>query len=195
MQLFGLTGGIGMGKSTCADLLRRHAIPVIDTDDLARAFTEAGGPAMDEIRNAFGEQVIDSEGRLRRDTLAQIIFNDSSARSKLESILHPRIAAAWADQAEQWQRAGLNMGVVVIPLLFETSAESAFGATVCVACSAGTQMQRLAGRGWTREQSASRIAAQLPVEQKMARSDYVLWSEGEVSALAGQMQRIFGIKG
>jgi dephospho-CoA kinase len=195
MQLFGLTGGIGMGKSTCADLLKRSSVQVIDTDDLARTLTEAGQPAIGEICSAFGEQVIDDNGHLRRDVLAEIVFNDSSSRSTLESILHPRIVAVWTAQVEQWKHAGCSIGVVVIPLLFETSAESSFDATVCVACSAITQMERLADRGWTPQQSQSRIAAQLPLDQKMARSDYVLWSEGEVSVLARQMQRVFGLKG
>jgi dephospho-CoA kinase len=195
MQLFGLTGGIGMGKSTCADLLKRFCVQVIDTDDLARTLTEAGQPAVGEICSAFGQQVIDDNGCLRRDVLAEIVFNSSSSRSTLESILHPRITAAWTAQVEQWKRAGRTIGVVVIPLLFETSAESAFDATVCVACSARTQMERLADRGWTPQQSQSRIAAQLPVDQKMGRSDYVLWSEGEISVLARQMQRVFGLKG
>lgn len=195
MQLFGLTGGIGMGKSTCADLLKHSSIPVIDTDDLARTLTATGQPAVDEIRNSFGAPVIDERGQLRRDALARIVFSDSAARAKLESILHPRIAAAWGAQVEQWRQSGIATAVVVIPLLFETGAEPAFDATVCVACSARTQRERLAGRGWTAEQSAGRIAAQMSMEQKMSRSDYVLWSEGEISVLVGQVRRVFGLEG
>jgi dephospho-CoA kinase len=195
MRLFGLTGGIGMGKSTCAGLLAKATIPVIDTDALAHALTKPGQPTVAEIITAFGREVVDEAGILQRDVLAAIVFRDSAARIRLESILHPRITAAWTAQVEQWKRAGRTIGVVVIPLLFETSAESAFDATVCVACSARTQMERLADRGWTPQQSQSRIVAQLPVDQKMARSDYVLWSEGEISALARQMQRVFGLKG
>ena len=195
MRLFGLTGGIGMGKSTCADLLAKASIPVIDTDGLAHSLTKPGQPAVVEIGTAFGPAVVDEAGNLRRDVLAEIVFKDAAARTRLESILHPRIAAAWAAQVDQWKQAGRPIGVVVIPLLFETGAEHAFDATVCVACTAKTQMERLAGRGWTPEQSARRIASQMPVDQKMARADFVLWSEGEVSTLAAQAHRIFSPEG
>jgi len=195
MRLFGLTGGIGMGKSTCADLLAKASVPVIDTDELARLLTGRGSPAIAEIAAAFGPDVLDAAGALRRENLAEIVFKDTTARARLESILHPRIAAAWAAQVEQWKQAGLTIGVVVIPLLFETRAESAFDATVCVACSEKTQAERLAGRGWTPEQSASRIAAQMSVDQKVAKSDFVIWSEGDVSTLAPQLRRVFKFQG
>src|SRR5437870_9527621 len=91
MKLLGLTGGIGMGKSTCAQLLRSRDIPVVDTDDLARTVVEPGQRALAEIRTAFGPQVIDKEGQLNRGELARAVFSDPAARKRLESILHPLI--------------------------------------------------------------------------------------------------------
>jgi dephospho-CoA kinase len=191
MRLYGLTGGVGMGKSTCAMVLAGMGVRVVDTDDLARSLTEPGHPAVEEISHQFGPEVIDSSGRLNRSALAQIVFNNSPARAALESILHPRIIAAWKEIVAGWRREGAALGVVVIPLLFETEAESHFVATVCVACSKPSQQLRLSERGWNPEERAGRIAAQLPIEDKMARSDYVIWSEGEPAVLLPQIERIF----
>jgi dephospho-CoA kinase len=190
MKVFGLTGGIGSGKSTAARLLSERGIAVVDTDLLARQIVEPGQPAVCEIQTAFGNNVTSPDGRLRRDELARIIFADDSARQRLEAILHPRIRKLWQGQIETWRREGRPVAVVVIPLLFETNAASHFDKTICVACSAATQHERLLARGWTPEQIAQRLAAQLPISRKMELSDHVVWAEGEVEVLATQLQRI-----
>lgn len=192
MRVYGLTGGIGMGKSTCADLLVRHGVSVIDTDALARQLVEPGTPALAEIVAAFGRAILDSSQRLRRDVLAGIVFSDATARAKLEAILHPRIQTAWLAQLAEWRAAGVKTSVVVIPLLFETSTESRFDCIVCVACSERTQRARIAARGWSPEEFAQRSAAQLPIEQKMNRSRYVIWTEGSLAAHLEQVARVFG---
>jgi dephospho-CoA kinase len=190
MKVLGLTGGVGMGKSTCAQLLRARAIPVVDTDDLARTVVEPGQAALAEIRAAFGSQMIDKEGQLNRGELARAVFSDPAARKRLEGILHPRIRELWKAQANDWQAQDQPSGVVVIPLLFETGAESELDATVCLACSEATQRQRLAARGWSSEQIDQRIRAQWPIEQKLAKSDYVIWTEAGLDVHADQLDRI-----
>lgn len=180
-----------MGKSTCAGLLRQRGIHVLDTDDLARELVQPGQLALAEISSAFGLSFIDEAGRLRRDALASLVFADSSARQKLESILHPKITAAWADTLSAWRGQGIDAAVVVIPLLFETRAETSFDATVCVACSPGTQQSRLRTRGWSDEEIFRRSAAQLGVEEKLARATHVIWSDGSLEAHAEQVGRIF----
>jgi dephospho-CoA kinase len=191
MKVFGLTGGIGMGKTTAGNLLGERAVPIIDTDVLAREIVEPGRPALQEIQRAFGNQVIGPDGQLRREELARIVFSDTAARQKLENITHPRIRELWQAQIAQWRRQAAPSAVVVIPLLFETGAESALDATICVACSAATQRRRLAERGWTAEQITERLAAQWPIEEKMTRADYVAWNEGRLEVLAEQLDRIF----
>ena len=118
MIVLGLTGGIGMGKSTCAQLLRQRAVPVVDTDGLARRVVEPGQPAQAEILAAFGQQMLGADGQLRRDELARLVFADLDARRRLESILHPRIRELWRAQAESWRAENHALAVVVIPLLF-----------------------------------------------------------------------------
>ena len=195
MKLLGLTGGIGMGKSTAAELLRQRGLPVVDTDLLAREVVEPGQPALQEIKTLFGAEVIDAGGRLRRDELAARVFADETRRRQLEAITHPRIRERWAAQAEAWRGAGQPMGVVVIPLLFETGTEACFDAIVCAACSNATQHRRLLARGWTPSQIEQRLHAQWPIEKKMAASTYVLWTEGTLDAHAQQLARIVAAEG
>jgi len=190
MKVFGLTGGIGTGKSAAAHLLRQRGVPVSDTDLLARQIVEPGQPALREIQNAFGKELVGADGQLLREALARRVFSDTTARRKLENILHPRIRELWLKQIETWQSEHLPLAVVVIPLLFETNAEAQFDATVCVACSAATQHRRLLERGWTPGQIEQRLAAQWPMEKKMARADYVVWTEAGLEVLAGQLDRI-----
>jgi dephospho-CoA kinase len=193
MKVLGLTGGIGMGKSTSAQLLQARGVPVVDTDDLARQVVEPGQPALAEVLAAFDPQIAAPDGRLRRDELARRVFADSTARLRLERILHPRIRELWRAQMEAWRAEGRPLAVVVIPLLFETKAEAELDATICVACSAATQQERLRARGWPAEQIQQRLQAQLPTEQKIARADYLIWTEGSLDVHAAQVDRILSL--
>jgi dephospho-CoA kinase len=190
MKVLGLTGGIGMGKSTSGQLFRARGVPVVDTDDLARQVVEPGQPALAEVLAAFGLQFAGPDGQLRRDELAQRVFADPAARRRLEEILHPRIRALWRAQTETWRAEGLPVSVVVIPLLFETKAEAELDATICVACSAATQQERLRTRGWSIEQIQQRLQAQWPAETKIQRADYLVWTEAGLDVHAGQIDRI-----
>ena len=190
MKVCGLTGGVGMGKSTTAGFLRTHGAQVVDTDDLAHQLVQPGEPALAEIQNQFGKAVIAADGRLRRDELAHIVFADAAARKKLEEILHPKIRERWLSQIEIWRGQNCQLAVVVIPLLYETQAESQFDRIICVACSAAEQHERLLARGWSTEQIRQRIAAQMPVDQKIARADFVIWTDGNLDSHRQQLERI-----
>ena len=190
MHLLGLTGGIGMGKSTCAQLLRSRSVPVVDTDDLARQVVEPGQPALKEVRAAFGPEVIAVDGSLRRDTLAGIVFADPNARATLEKILHPRIRDLWRAQVEAWPDDKYPLAIVVIPLLFETQAEKEFEATICVACSPATQRERLLARGWSLDQINQRLEAQMPTDQKIAKADFLIWTESTLDLHSAQLDLI-----
>jgi dephospho-CoA kinase len=191
MKICGLTGGVGMGKSTAAEFLDAHGAKISDADLIARDLVEPNQPALAEIQNTFGKAMISADGRLHRTELAKIVFADAAARKKLEEILHPRIRERWLAQIEIWRKENCKLAVVVIPLLFETQAESHFDKIICVACSANSQRERLLARGWTPEQIQQRIAAQMPIDQKIARSDFVIWTDGDLDSHAQQIGRIF----
>lgn len=190
MKRLGLTGGLGMGKSAAAACLQRRGLPVVDTDQLARELVEPGQPALAEIAAAFGPEVLDAEGRLRRAEVARLVFTDAPRRRQLEAILHPRIRAAWRAQLDAWQEEGRPAAVVVIPLLFETGAAGEFDATLCVACTAASQRERLLARGWSEEEIARRLAAQWPIERKIAAADFVIWAEGGLAQTEAQLDRV-----
>jgi len=190
VKLFGVTGGVGMGKSTAGQLLRQRGVAVADTDEIARQLTEPGQPALQEIVQRFGPQVLSPDGRLNRAELARIVFADAGARADLEAILHPRIRAAWEAEAEGWRAVGRETGAILIPLLFETNAAPRFDAVICVACSESSQWQRLRQRDWTGGEIRQRLAAQWPVEKKMAHSDYVVWTDTTLEAHAAQLERV-----
>jgi dephospho-CoA kinase len=190
MKLFGITGGIAMGKSTAGQLLRQLGVAVVDTDLIARRIVAPGQPALAEIKERFGPAVVLPDGRLDREQLARQVFALPAARSDLEAILHPRIREIWQAEAEAWRKAGRPCGAVVIPLLFETRAEPLFDATICVACSAAAQARRLGERGWDAAQSRQRLQAQWPVEKKIALADFVVWTHTTLEVHAAQLRKI-----
>jgi dephospho-CoA kinase len=190
MRLFGLTGGVGMGKSCAAQFLAATGIPVADTDRIARDLVEPGQPALLEIQKAFGSDLVDLDGRLRREALAQLVFADPAARHQLEQILHPRIRSIWRGEADRWGAEGQRCAVVVIPLLFEIDVAREFDLTICVACSTVVQWDRLVRRGWDDTQIQRRCDAQLPVRIKMDRADHVVWNDASLEVLHAQLRRV-----
>jgi dephospho-CoA kinase len=189
MKVIGITGGIGMGKSTAGDLLYQRGFPVVDTDKIARDIVEPGQPALTEIKAAFGEGVIGPDDRLSRGKLAQIVFADPALRQKLEQILHPRIREVWQADVNRWRRENYQFGFVLIPLLFETDAARSFDAVICVTCSEATQLARLQARGWSIDEIQRRKAAQWPVQKKMDAATYVIWTDTTLSVHSAQLDR------
>lgn len=189
-RVLGLTGGVGMGKSTAARLLKKAGLPVVDSDDLAREAVQPGTEGLAEIADEFGEGFLKPDGSLDRDKMASTVFQDQAARKQLEAIIHPRVRAVWENRIEQWREQKRPVGVVVIPLLFEVGLQDSFDAVLCVASTASTQRSRLRGRNWSDAQIAARIAAQMDIAQKMDLADHVLWNEGTPDQLGEQLNGI-----
>jgi dephospho-CoA kinase len=125
--------------------------------------------------------------------LAHIVFADDAARADLEAILHPRIREVWQEKVNSWRGAGISRGAVIIPLLFETRAESSLDAVICVACSEAARWHRLRQRGWSNGDIRRRIEAQMPTDQRITKSDFLVWTEGSLPSHAAQLERILGI--
>ncbi len=195
MKLYGLTGGVGMGKSEAAFFLAAQGMPVVDTDEVAREVVGRDEPGLAAVAREFGSRMIGPDGLLRRKELAEVVFNDAGARGRLEAILHPLIRERWLERVESWRVAGKKNGVVVIPLLFETGAEHFFESVICIACAFERQSARLQTRNWTAEQAAGRLSAQWPIERKMDRANYVVWNDSSVAVLQAQLGRIPPLKG
>ena len=189
-RVLGLTGGVGMGKSMAARLLKKVGLPVVDSDDLAREAVQPGTEGLAEIADEFGEEFLTADGSLDRDKMASTVFQDEAARKRLEAIIHPRVRTVWEKQIDQWREQKRPVGVVVIPLLFEVDLQDSFDAVLCVACTANTQRARLRERNWDDAQITARIAAQMDIAQKMDLADHVLWNEGAPELLMDQMKEV-----
>jgi len=174
--LIGLTGGVATGKSTVVRRLKELGAAVIDADQLAREVVEPGEPALEEIRQRFGPEVIGEDGQLDRARLARIVFEDEEARKALEAIVHPRIRSRMRAKIEEFKAQGEPVVVCDIPLLFETGvALDWVDRTVVVYAPKEVQLQRLMARnGLTLEEAERRIAAQMPTEEKARRADAVI---------------------
>lgn len=174
----GLTGGIGSGKSTVAQLLAGHGALVVDTDAIARRLTQPGGAAMAALRTAFGDSVIGPDGGLDRQQMRQLAFADVHCRRRLESILHPMIS----DETQREALAGAAAPVVVfdVPLLVESGRWLDLVHRVLVIdCSEATQIERVVHRsGWTVDAVRAVIAAQASREQRLLKANDVLLNDG-----------------
>ena len=190
MIRLGLTGGVGMGKSTASHFLCDLGFKVADTDDIARTLVEPGKPALEDIVKAFGKEVLQDNGALNRVKTAELVFSDDSKRLKLEDILHPLIRENWEIRLNEWSAQNEKLGVVVIPLLYETECERYFDKVVCIACSKDIQRQRLRQRGWSDLEIDQRIKAQLLIGEKMSRADYVVWTNGAIDTHANQWKEL-----
>ena len=171
-----LTGGIASGKSTVADLFAALGVPVIDTDVIARAVVEPGQPALVQVTEAFGDEVLDIDGRLDRRRLRERIFADPEARRRLESILHPAIRAKMERQSGA---AGGPYQLLVIPLLTEGRRRDYVDRVLLVDVPEEMQIQRLMERdGVSREQAQASLGAQATRAERLAMADDILRNTG-----------------
>ena len=191
MIVVGLTGGIATGKTTVADMLRRHGATIIDTDQLSREVTAPGAPAFDDIVQAFGPNLLTDHGTLDRKRLGSLVFADPDLRGRLERITHPRIRDELRRRLAELRSASHPPQVViaVIPLLFETGAERDVDVTVAVVAPDAEQARRLMARdGLSRPDAEARVRAQMPVDEKRRRADFVIDASGTLEETATQTQ-------
>lgn len=185
----GLTGGIGSGKSTVADLFATRGAAVIDTDVIAHGLTNANGLAIPALRRAFGDSVIRSDGAMDRPAMRSLVFADAFARRQLESILHPMIRAEAERTASETPGAYL---LFVVPLLVESGAwRERVSRVLVVDCDEGEQIRRVMQRsGLTREQVEAILAAQASRAERLAAADDVVGNHLGPEALEPQVQRL-----
>jgi len=177
-----LTGGIATGKSYVARRMRAAGVPVVDADVLAREAVAPGTPQLKAIAERFGTGVLGHDGALDRARLAGIVFADPGARQALEAIVHPAVRAA-IDQFYESLPEDTPFAVADIPLLFETNRADAFDMIVVAACPPEMQVDRVVARdGVGREEALQRLAAQLPIAEKVGRADYVIDTSGSFAA-------------
>ena len=188
MLIIGLTGGIGSGKSTVAKHFTSLGVPVIDADSVARDVVEPGQIALTKIRERFGEQILDKQGRLERTKLRQIIFSDTQAKSDLEAILHPIIRSRMWELAAQQTTPYV---VLEIPLLIETGQYKSVDRVLVVDTPEQRQIEHVCQRDNTSPEEAQAILnAQIPRHERQSKADDIISNTGTIDDLYTQVVKV-----
>ena len=190
MQVFGLTGGLASGKSSVAAHWRGRGLPVLDADALAREVVAPGQSALAELAAEFGPEVLRS-GQLDRKRLAQLVFGHPERLRRLEAITHPRILALRTRRLEELAAAGEPLVCSEVPLLYEKGLDRELRPVVVVSVPDALQRQRARARdGSSVEEVEARLAAQLPLAEKLRRAEHVIDNQGSLEATLEQADRV-----
>lgn len=192
MYLVGLTGGIGSGKSTVARRLAAHGVPVVDADAVAREVVEPGEPALAELAERFGPDVLTAQGALDRPALAALAFADDTERAALDAIMHPRIAGRVTARLQELADAGEPVAVLDHPLLLETDGRDLVDVIVVVVAPEEVRVQRLVEqRGLAEDDVRARIRAQTDDDARRAAADHVVVNDGELERLLERTDQLW----
>lgn len=187
--VIGLTGGIGSGKSTIAELFRQHGAAIIDTDTISHQLTQHDGAALPAIRAVFGDRYIDADGSLNRAEMRNLIFSDAEARLRLEQLLHPLILA----QAESLvtQSSSSPYSILVVPLLPQAPAFRRLVERILVVdCDERHQIERVQLRGLTEAAIRAIISSQTPRSKRLELADDIIVNEGNLNDLSAQVSAL-----
>jgi dephospho-CoA kinase len=178
---------MGCGKSTVGRLLERHGFNRLDADALVHERVLTAPDVIETISQRYGPRVRAASGLIDRKALARVVFGQEGELKWLEELTHPRVFALWR---EYFAREPDARWIVEVPLLFEKGLENWFDFTVCVACSPPQQLARLEQRGISRVLAGQRLAKQLPLVQKIAQSDFVIWNSGSPEFLQAEVDHL-----
>ncbi len=194
MKLIGLTGGVGSGKSTVAEMLSALGATVIDADEAAHAVYEPGSPGFEAVLREFGEGYVTDDGRIDRARLGRFVFNDADARRRLNDIVHPLVRDWMAQRTAEAAERGAEVVVQDVPLLFENGLERLFSSVVLVYVPEQVQIERLvSGRGLTPDRARAIIAAQMPIEEKLGRAHHVIDNSGTRDDTRKQVDSVWNL--
>jgi dephospho-CoA kinase len=191
MEVYGLTGGIGSGKSTVAHLLEEYGIPVVSADELSRMVVAPGSRGLADVVEAFGTEVLDDKGELDRKKMGQIVFTTPERRRQLEAILHPRIRERYEQVLDALEKAGHPVMVYEVPLLFEKKLDEQdeMKAVILVTATADTRIARVKERdSLTTDEVLARMQAQMPEQEKRERANYVVHNDGDLDDLRREVE-------
>lgn len=193
MKIIGLTGGIGSGKSTVAQLLVQEGWVLVDADRIARDIVEPGQPALAELADAFGEDILQADGSLDRGVLASRAFASREKTDLLNSITHPRIQEETQARFEAARQGGADFVVYDMPLLVDKGLHNDMDATIVVDVDVEERVRRLVEyRGLEESDARRRIAAQIPDDVRRAAADFVIDNNGPRDKLDAQVAEVAG---
>jgi dephospho-CoA kinase len=190
--VIGLTGGIASGKSSVAAMLRALGAQIVDADQLAREVVEPGQPALAEVAERFGQDMLDAGGRLDRKRMAERVFSDARARAALNAIIHPQIAIASRAALAGLREAGHGLAIYEAALLVENQVHRGLDGLIVVSAPDPVQIERLCRRDGIDEAAArARLASQLPLADKVAEADWVIDNSGPVEQTRSQVEKVW----
>lgn len=190
-MIIGLTGSIASGKSTVANMLKEYQFPIVDADLVARIVVEPGKPALREIVEVFGEDILLEDGNMNRKKLGDLIFHSPEMRKKLNRIIHPAIRQEMIEQREKWLSEGHEVVVMDIPLLFESKLQHFVEKILVVSVTEENQLARLMERnGFSEEEARARISSQLPLSVKEEGADAVIFNNESIEKTSEQLASI-----
>jgi dephospho-CoA kinase len=193
MLTIGLTGGIAAGKDSVAQILETQGAEIIDADKIARKLLEPGQAAFDKVVSTFGRDILDFEGSIDRKILADIVFKDETKREVLNSILHPAIIdEEWNKVLALKRRKPEAIAVINAALLIESGNYKDVDKLILVVANEALVIKRLMERdGLSREGALSRIASQMPEDEKRNYADYIIENNGSLEDLRGKVRQLF----
>lgn len=194
MRHLALTGGIGSGKSTVAKLFAQRGATIIDADAISRSLMEPGQPVLAQVVETFGQHLLDAQGHLDRQALADIVFADENARQQLNAIVHPAVRHESKRQLDAAIAADPEHAVVIqdIPLLVETGQAQKFDGVIVVFTDQEIRLERLVtSRGMSANDAQARIAAQASDEQRRAVADWIIDNSGTLEATEDQVDVVW----
>ena len=190
MRKIGLTGGIASGKSSVAAILRELGFDVIFADEISRRLLDPGQAAYDEAIREFGREIVLADGTLDRKKIAANVFGDRGKLDRLNAMIHPRVEAQILKQFGEWEREGKRVVFVEAALLVEAGYMKNLDGLVVTWCRPEQQMERLAARGMTEKDARARIAAQMPVEEKLKLATYKIDCSGSMEETRRQVEEL-----
>jgi dephospho-CoA kinase len=187
----GLTGGIGCGKSTVAQLFANYQVPLIDADDIAHQVVAIGQPALQTIQQTFGAQSLNTDCSLNRDFIRELVFTQPEKKQQLEAIIHPLVYQAIAEQVSVLNAAYC---LISVPLLFETQKAAAVDRVLVVDCPVETQIKRVMARDkLTVERVQSIINSQVPRDFRLSHADEIIDNSETATKLAQQVEKLHNL--
>lgn len=188
--ILGLTGGIATGKTTVANYFKRRAIPIVDSDIIAREVVEPGTVGLEKIRLHFGDGILTEEGHLNRKKLGNIVFSDEPKRQLLNQLLSEELAEAISGEIKKWVAQKIPLVVVDVPLMYEAHYDRRVNQVMVVYVPEKIQLERLMARDQLSEAEArKRIASQLPIEEKRHLADILIDNSGTVEETEEQLDK------
>lgn len=190
VKVFGLTGGIGSGKSLVAELFREFGLNVLSADTFSRELTQKGSPVLEQIARDLGAEALAPDGSLQRRWLREKITQDPSTRKRLEAILHPAIQKRAREEIERLEKAGVEVVIYEIPLLFEVKSSLELAGAIGVASSLEQRVARVVARDKvSAEDARAMIAIQMDADKKLERCDFVIQNSGSLAELRDEVKR------